>query len=70
MKKKSKKPKKPWQSLVTCDFSKSSTSFRQPVLICLSREKVKMVLTADTKKKIKKPNRKKKSQEMIVWAAE
>lgn len=29
-----------------------------------------MVLTADTKKKIKKPNRKKKSQEMIVWAAE
>lgn len=37
--------------MVTCDFSNSSTSFHQPVLICLSREKVKVVLKADTKKK-------------------
>lgn len=51
-KKNLKDRKKPQQISETCKLSNSSTSFHQSVLSCLSREKVKVVLKTDKKKKI------------------
>lgn len=50
-KKNLKDRKKPQQISETCKLSNSSTSFHQSVLSCLSREKVKVVLKTDKKKK-------------------